>query len=118
MVYQTFALWITEYDKAAKILVDKESNIRLAKLDATVHMDAAKEHQVNTFGTDVIIFFLGGGLPPFACLSSSSALLFPIILLSWTTLNKNSRCLRFLFKTLSHKSPKSTDQIARLGCLL
>jgi hypothetical protein len=65
MVYQTFALWITEYDKAAKILVDKESNIRLAKLDATVHMDAAKEHQVNTFGTDVIIFFFGGGSASF-----------------------------------------------------
>ena len=39
----------TEYEKAAKILSDKGSTIKLAKLDATVHMEQAKENQVTIY---------------------------------------------------------------------
>jgi hypothetical protein len=42
----------SEYDKAAKILLDKESNVKLAKLDATIHQEASKEYAVSFF--DVI----------------------------------------------------------------
>ena len=40
-------IFITEYEKAAKILEEKESKVKLAKVDATIHTLSAKEHQVS-----------------------------------------------------------------------
>ena len=45
--------YISEYEKAAKILEEKESKVKLAKIDATIHTLSAKEHQVSKKLTQV-----------------------------------------------------------------
>jgi protein disulfide-isomerase A1 len=47
-----------EYVKAAKILVDRESNIKLGKVDATEESDLAEEYQVRGYPT--LKFFRNG----------------------------------------------------------
>jgi len=47
-----------EYEKAAKILADEESAIKLVKVDATVHTDLGKLYQISGYPT--IYFFKNG----------------------------------------------------------
>jgi protein disulfide-isomerase A1 len=47
-----------EYEKAAKILADEKSLIKLVKVDATVHADLGKQYQVSGYPT--IYFFKNG----------------------------------------------------------
>ena len=47
--YEIFSLVSSEYDKAAKILEEKGSKIKLAKVDATIHTEQAKENKVSRY---------------------------------------------------------------------
>ena len=46
------------YAKLGKRMLDENSNIKIAKLDATVHKEAATEHKVQGFPT--LKFFING----------------------------------------------------------